>query len=112
MADRSIFETQAANSREGRLLRKARRRWNAKVIHAHRKLFLDEDGKLKPEAKVVLEDWARASKAGKIPIHLPDQVMRAYYGMQALYCHILRRLGAEADEYREMGKSMEEMSNE
>lgn len=92
--DRAAVEAEArrlARQQEG-----LRERLGARA--AYRKLFLDEQGRLKPEAEIVIGDLARAAQMGRVLIAATDNDLREQAAKRSLILHLFARLSRRAME--------------
>lgn len=80
------------------------------VVQAYRRLFLNDDGDLKPEAARVLADMARVAGLGTVlPATASDAALREREGKRGLALHVIARIDLDGNKLRELSRQIREL---
>lgn len=83
------------------------------IIHAYRRLFLDESGELSAVAIEVIADISEVAQLGRFdPGTVSDSEMRERNGRRALALHILSQIDLDGSRLRKLAKTMRETTSE
>lgn len=79
------------------------------TIMAYRRLFLDGDGNLKPDAVAVIADFSAVAQLGRaVPPHATEGEMRSHEGRRAIALHILGRMDLDGSRLRDLARKLRE----
>lgn len=79
------------------------------TIMAYRRLFLDAEGGVKPDAIDVIADIAALAQLGRVlPPYATEGELRAFEGRRSMALHILGRLDLDGTRLRDLAKKMRE----
>lgn len=79
---------------------------------AYRKLLLDSDGNLKPEARAVLEDLMRKAQMGLASLELDPQTLARREGMRFIVLHIFGSLKMPEAKLRQLENDLTDIERE
>lgn len=82
-------------------------------VRAYRKLFLGEDGQLKPEAVKVLADIGAVARIGMVERPgASDAELREFAGRRQLALHVLGRMDQSGVRMRDLAAKLREVESE
>lgn len=96
----------AAAGESARLRRKARHLFTR--TRAYRRLFFDEQGQLKPDARIVLEDLVDMAGIGKGQRELDPQVLAMAEGQRRAVLHLFGRFRLPEGRLREIQSTLQQ----
>lgn len=95
------------------LLERVRAIRDANTIRAYRRLLLDGNGDLKPEALAVIEDLSRVAQLGRVvPAQVSDAHMREINGRRMLALHFIERIDLSGEKLRRLATKLRESGHE
>lgn len=100
---------QADSAGKRTIVEQLRRALQHRTIIAYRRLFLDAEGKVRPEAVDVIADIASIAQLGRaVPTIATEGEMRAIEGRRMLALHILGRMDLDGSRLRDLSRKMRE----
>ncbi|MFD1034148.1 hypothetical protein ACFQ15_05735 [Sphingomonas hankookensis] len=105
----AFMGVEAANATRGaQTLRRLRRAMN--VHSAYHRLFVGEDGQLRPDALLVIGDIVRVAGIGTIVPNQSGAQLREREGRRMLGLHILARIDLSGEQMRELAQKERELN--
>lgn len=108
-AEIDALATLADQRRRAGMLKQMRRIREFNILSAYRRLFLDADGNLTPDAVTVLADVSKVGRLGFADTSvLSDAELRERGGRRAMALHIYGRLDLDGTRLRELAHRLRE----
>lgn len=103
------FAARADDARTRTLAERWKRVAKRNAIMAYRRLFLDAEGNMKPDAVAVIADIAALAQLGRVlPPYATEGELRAFEGRRSMALHILGRMDLDGSRLRDLAKKMRE----
>lgn len=105
----AFMAAEAATATRGvQVLRRIRRSMN--VYSAYHRLFVGEDGQLRPDAMLVIADIVRVAGLGAIVPNQSDAQLREREGRRMIGLHILARIDLSGEQMRQLAQQERELN--